>query len=82
MRPCDISANALYPFLKERSALASSKRGHARSFVLALVLELDGTPEQIEVKAGPRIDAAQHALPAVHYAVQLFGCLTVQNARR
>ena len=69
MRPCDIGANALYSFLKERPALAPSERGHARCFVIALVLELDGTPEQIEVKPGPRIDAAQHALPAVHYAV-------------
>ena len=82
MRPCDIGANALYSFFKEGSALAPSKRGNARSFVIALVLELDRTPEQIEVKPGPRIDAAQHPLPAVHHPVQLFGCLTVQDARR
>ena len=77
MRPCDVGANALHPFLKESSALAPSKRRNARSFVLGLVLELNGTPEQIKVKPCARIDAAQHALPAVHYAVQLLGCLTV-----
>ena len=82
MRPCDIGADALYSFLKERLALTTAKRGNARCFVIALVLEVDGTPEQIEVKPGPRIDAAQHPLPAVHHPVQLFGCLTVQDAGR
>ena len=82
MRPCDIGANALYSFFKERSALAPSKRGNARSFVFVLALEADGTPEQIEVQPGPRIDAAQHPLPAVNHPIQLFGCLTVQDARR
>ena len=82
MCPRDIGADALYSFLKERPPLAASKGGHARSLVLVLVLELDGTAQQIEVKPGPRIDSAQHPLPAVYNAVQLFGRLPVQDARR
>ena len=82
MRPCDIGANALYSFLKERPPLAPSKGGNARSLVFVLVLELDGTAKQIEVQPGPRIDSAQHPLPAVYNPVQLFGRLPVQNARR
>ena len=74
MRPCDIGANALYPFLKERSALAPSKRGHARSFVFVLSLEADGTPEQIEVM-GYLVDSSSHYILGV--GVPALGASTI-----
>ena len=82
MRPCDMGADALHPFLKERLALATTQRGNARCFAIVFVLELDRTAQPIEVKPGPRIHPAQHPLPAVDHAIQLFGGLTIQDARR
>ena len=82
MRPCDIGADALRPFFKERLPLAAAKRGHARHRAIGLVLEVDRAAQQIEIKPGPGIHTAQHPLPAVDHPVQLFGRLPVQDARR
>ena len=82
MRPCDIGAHTLHPFLEERLPLDAAKRGHVRYRAFGLVLEADRTAQQIKVKPGARIHTAQHPLPAVDHPVQLFGRLPVQDARR
>ena len=82
MRPRNIGVHILHPLGKERPALTLAECDHVgHSASVCHFREVERTAQQIEVKPGPGVQAAQHPLPSVNHPVPLLRSLAVQDAR-